>query len=98
MSEENKYDRFVSPPSSRLQVKRDGHSITRKIPKPVVLIDTREQSPFDFSRFPNWIADQRKQKLHVGDYSVEGMEDLIVIERKSLSDLITTLMQQRLAT
>jgi ERCC4-type nuclease len=93
--EDEQYPRFVPPTSTRLQVKRDGHSITRKIPKPVVLVDTREQFPFDFSRFPNWIANQRKQKLDVGDYSVEGMEDLLTIERKSLSDLITTLMQQR---
>ncbi len=86
---------FVPPPSKRLIVKRDGSSITRRIPKPVVLIDTREQYPFDFDRFPNWIASQKKKKLNVGDYSVEGMEDILTIERKSLSDLITTLMQQR---
>jgi len=44
---------FASPPSKRLIVKREGSSITRKIPKPVVLIDSREQNPFDFDRFPN---------------------------------------------
>lgn len=86
---------FVPPPSKRLIVKRNGSSITRQIPKPVVLIDTREQKPLNFIRFPNWIANQRRQKLTVGDYSVEGMEDLLIIERKSLSDLITTLMQNR---
>lgn len=86
---------FVLPPSGRLIVKRDGHSITRQIPKPIVLVDTREQSPFDFSRFPNWVAEQKKQKLSVGDYSVDGMGNLLVIERKSLSDLIATVMQQR---
>ncbi len=85
----------VSPPMGRLIVKRNGHSITRKIPKPIVLIDTREKSPFDFTRFPNWISDQKRQKLNVGDYSIEGMEKLLVIERKTLTDLITTLMQQR---
>jgi ERCC4-type nuclease len=87
---------FVSPPSSRLIVKRKGHSITRQIPKPIILIDSREKLPFDFSRFPNWIADAKKQKLAVGDYSVEGMEDLLVVERKTLTDLITTLIQQRI--
>lgn len=86
---------FVPPPSKRLIVKRNGSSITRQIPKPIVLIDSRERSPFDFSRFSNWIAKQKKQKLNVGDYSIEGMEDLLVIERKSLSDLITTLIQKR---
>jgi len=86
---------FVSPPSKRLIVKRAGRSITRQIPKPIVLIDSREKTPFDFSKFPNWIAEEKRQKLNVGDYSIEGMEDLLVLERKTLTDLITTLMQQR---
>lgn len=86
---------FAPPPSRRLIVKRNGHSVTRKIPKPIVLIDTREKSPFDFSRFRNWVADEKRQKLNAGDYSVQGMEDLLVLERKTLTDLITTLMQQR---
>ena len=34
--------RFVPLPSHRLLVKRKGHSITRHIPKPVILIDTRK--------------------------------------------------------
>jgi len=85
----------VAPPSGRLIVKRNGHSITRHIPKPIVLIDTREKNPFDFSRFPNWIADVKHQKLEVGDYSVDGMETLLILERKTLTDLITTLIQQR---
>jgi hypothetical protein len=75
----------VAPPSGRLIVKRGGHSSTRQIPKPVVLIDTREKPPLNFSSFPNWIAGARRQKLDVGDYSIEGMEDLLVIERKTLS-------------
>ena len=85
----------VGPPTRRLIVKRNMHSITRQIPKPVVLIDTREQKPLGFSRFPNWIAGEKKKALRVGDYSVEGMEHLLIIERKSLTDLITTLMQHR---
>jgi hypothetical protein len=85
----------VGPPAGRLIVKRNGHSITRQIPKPVVLIDTRERAPLSFSRFPNWIAGEKRKTLRVGDYSVEGMEHLLIVERKSLTDLITTLMQQR---
>jgi hypothetical protein len=65
----------VPPPAGRLIVKRNGSSITRQIPKPVVLVDTREQMPFDFSRFPNWIAGEKRKALRVGDYSVEGMEE-----------------------
>ena len=85
----------AAPPSGRLIVKRNGHSITRQIPKPIVLIDTREKDPFDFSRFPNWIAEHKRRKLDVGDYSIQGMEKVLALERKSLSDLITTLIQQR---
>lgn len=59
------------------------------------MVDTREKLPLDFSRFPNWIAEEKRQKLDAGDYTVEGMEDLLVLERKTLSDLITTLIQQR---
>jgi len=85
----------VSPPSSRLLVKRKGHSITRQIPKPVVLVDTREKTPFEFDRFTNWVAGTKQCKLDVGDYSVEGMEEILALERKTLSDLITTVMQER---
>jgi len=94
-SESRTYPDPVAPPSGRLLVKRNGHSITRQIPKPVVLVDTREKYPFDFNRFPNWIADVKRQALKAGDYSVEGMEALLVLERKTLTDLITTVIQQR---
>ena len=83
------------PPTGRLIVKRGGHSITRKIPKPIVIIDTREKNPFDFGRFKNWIGGGKSQALKAGDYSIEGMETLLVLERKTLTDLITTLIQQR---
>ena len=85
----------VLPPTGRLIVRRQGHSITRQIPKPVVFVDTREKTPFDFSRFKNWIEDVKRGKLNVGDYSVQGMEKILALERKTLSDLITTVMQQR---
>lgn len=85
----------VPPTTSRLLVKRGGSSITRSIPKPVVLVDTREQAPFGFERFANWIGGTRQATLPEGDYTVEGMESLLVLERKSLVDLIGTLMHHR---
>jgi hypothetical protein len=85
----------VPPPTGRLLVKRNGHSITRQIPKPVVLVDTREQMPFDLAQFKDWIASVKPCALPIGDYSMQGMETLLVLERKSLSDLITTLMHHR---
>lgn len=87
--------RAVPPTTSRLLVKRNGSSITRSIPKPVVIVDTREQLPLDFSRFGNWIESTRRGTLSVGDYSVEGYEDSITLERKSLEDLVGTLMHSR---
>ena len=67
LSKYQNYVNFVAPPSSRLIIKRNGHSITRQIPKPVVLVDTREKSPFDFSKYSNWIAEEKRQKLDAGD-------------------------------
>jgi len=86
---------FAPPPSGRLLVKRHCSSITKLIPKPVIIVDTREQTPYEFTGFKNWVGDTIKRKLDFGDYSVVGMERLIRLERKSLSDLITTLMQNR---
>ena len=87
--------RAVPPTKSRLIVKRGGSAITGKVPKPVVLVDTREQNPFELSRFDNWIRGERVATLETGDYSIEGMEHLVCLERKSLPDLVGTLMQNR---
>ena len=86
---------IVTPPTGRLLVKRAGHSITRQIPKPTILVDTREKLPFDFTNHSNWIGNTVSQKLKAGDYSVQGMEHLLAFERKSLTDLISTLMHNR---
>ena len=72
-------------------MKRDGHSLLRSagIPKPVVLVDTREQLPLPLlANHPNWIGGERRVALKTGDYSVEGMEALLALERKSLADLV----------
>lgn len=67
-----------------------------------VIVDTREQRPFEFSR-PLRVARLRKHftvvstrgTLPTGDYSLVGHESRIAIERKSLSDLFGTLGQGR---
>jgi hypothetical protein len=66
-----------------------------KTPRPVVLVDTREQNPFDFSRFEGWFAGIEKRPLKLGDYSIAGLEDICVAERKDLSDLIRSLTAER---
>lgn len=86
---------YVPSPSTRLTVKRDGHQINRLVPKPVVIVDTREQTPFKFAGFKNWIGGVVVRALPAGDYSVEGMDHLLALERKSLSDLVGSLMSGR---
>ena len=66
-----------------------------KTPPPVILVDTREQTPFDFSRFEGWFSGIEKKPLQLGDYSVAGLEDVCVVERKDLPDLIRSLTADR---
>ena len=54
-----------------------------------IIIDWREQEPYSF------IVPTVCKKLDAGDYSVEGYENRIAVERKSLSDFIGTLVRGR---
>lgn len=78
-----------------------GHRRTRgtqiKAPRGVVLVDTREQSPLDFSRFTGWFGGIERKALALGDYSVAGLEDVCVVERKNLDDLIHSFTADRSA-
>lgn len=85
----------VPPPTKRLVITRAGKSIALLVPKPVILVDTREQDPFSFSGFSNWVAGVEVRTLATGDYSVAGMETLVALERKSLSDLVASLTGHR---
>jgi ERCC4-type nuclease len=49
--------------------------------------NTREQNPLDFSRFEGWFAGIETRALKLGDYSITGLEDRCVVERKDLPDL-----------
>jgi ERCC4-type nuclease len=89
---------FVPPSYSRLSVIRNGHRVVRewKIPKPVVLVDTREQRPWRLlDNHPNWIGGEKRAALKAGDYSVEGMQELLALERKSMVDVIRSTMAVR---
>lgn len=57
----------------------------KKKPLPVIVIDTREQLPWDFEaeRFATV-----RRALPSGDYSLEGLETEVAIERKSLDDFV----------
>ena len=59
----------------------------------VVLIDTREQAAFPFTRWPD--IETRAATLYAGDYSLPGLERSIALERKSLPDLVACLGPER---
>src|SRR5260370_1797599 len=61
----------------------------------VVVVDTREQIPLSFRRFKGWFAGVEMRALALGDYSVAGMEDSCVVERKDLSDLVCSFTENR---
>jgi hypothetical protein len=76
----------VSHPVIPVLAERGGTQLTT--PRATVLVDTREQNPFNFSRFKGWFAGIEKRALPLGDYSIAGLEDVCVVERKDLSDLV----------
>ena len=89
---------FVSAGTRRLLVKRNGSSIIRSagVPKPLVIVDTREKQPLPlFANHPNWIGGERRQALKTGDYTVEEMERVLCLERKSLADLVACTVTYR---
>jgi ERCC4-type nuclease len=68
-----------------------------------VIVDSREQAPFTFTglhgdakeKHRPLIVPLLRKALKSGDYSVDGYEDRVAIERKSLADLFSTLGQNR---
>lgn len=54
-----------------------------KIDELVALVDTREQRPVDLAPLQT-----KRATLKTGDYSAEGYEDKIAIERKSIQDFV----------
>jgi ERCC4-type nuclease len=58
--------------------------------KLVCIVDSREQMPYDLSPFI-----MVTKGLPTGDYSILGMEQQVVIERKSMDDFIGSISQGR---
>ncbi len=56
-----------------------------------ILVDTREQLPFTFTRFR---IETERATLPTGDYSLPGFDHQVAIERKSLEDLIACLKRE----
>jgi DNA excision repair protein ERCC-4 len=57
----------------------------------VIVIDTREQTPFVFPEGVQTVGGT----LQSGDYSLQGFTDLVTIERKSLPDMVGCIGQGR---
>lgn len=60
-----------------------GREIARSGSIPRIIVDTREQAPY----FSDSAVPTVKRGLKSGDYSLDGFEDRVAIERKSLPDL-----------
>jgi len=56
-----------------------------------IVVDTREQAPFPFPEGVETI----KGTLKTGDYSIEGLTNLVCVERKSLQDMVGCCGQHR---
>ena len=54
------------------------------------MVDSREQTPFDLSPMTSLTG-----TLYTGDYSVNGLEGVIALERKSLADLVACCGRER---
>lgn len=68
-----------------------------KFPEGMVLVvDTREQAPL-FKKLPKGLILTRDTLTH-GDYSIRGFEEMFMIERKQISDLIPYLLKDHLKT
>jgi len=83
----------VAPPPLPVLAERGGTQL--HTPLPVAIIDTREQNPLSFRRFKGWFKSIKHCALPLGDYSVAGMEDSCVVERKDLADLIQSFTTNR---
>lgn len=55
-----------------------------------IIVDTREQDSLSFEGFRG--VESVRSGLKTGDYSVQGYEDKICFERKSVADLVGTLI------
>lgn len=62
-------------------------------PRLGIVVDTREQAPLDFSRWPDVTVETAT--LRAGDYSLKGLERQFGVERKSIPDLVSSITTGR---
>src|ERR1019366_10597247 len=83
----------VAHPALPVVAERGGTQL--RTPRPVIVVDTREQNPFSFARFTGWVSGLEKKALELGDYTVAGLENSCVVERKDLGDLVPSFTAER---
>ena len=57
-----------------------------------VVVDSREQEPYIFDSEG---VRATRRTLPAGDYSLDGWEEAVAVERKTLEDLVSTLIRSR---
>ena len=93
--------RLSTPDGSQFSVAEVSQDIL--IPPFTIIYDQQEGAPYRFSgiradadkNYRPLVIRTVKRHLATGDYTIEGMEDRLTVERKSLSDLYNTLGQGR---
>ncbi|OGP90114.1 MAG: hypothetical protein A2157_17400 [Deltaproteobacteria bacterium RBG_16_47_11] len=60
-----------------------------------MVIDSQEHMGYKFQRFTNWFAGTVRRRLKVGDYTLLGMEEEVAVERKTIQDLVNSIIQDR---
>lgn len=62
---------------------------------PPIIIDKREQLPYSFKTVSDPPPVTKNSTLKSGDYSIEGFEHLVAIERKTPEDLFGSMGRRR---
>ena len=83
----------VPPPNSPLKIRQGGRPI--HVPKPTIVIDSAEHMGYTFERFSNWFSGSVRKRLGVGDYTILGLEEEVAVERKTIPDLVKSIIQWR---
>jgi len=83
----------LPPTKTPLKVRQGGKFI--HVPKPKVVIDSSEHMGYTFKRFTNWFSGTIRRRLPTGDYTLVGLEGEIAVERKTLPDLVNSIIQER---
>lgn len=61
----------------------------------VIIEDSRERHPLDFSPYEPFGVSVKRVKRRTGDYTIEGFERQVLIERKAFNDCVSTLTHGR---